>query len=378
MQNYKLKLESEVSTSFRCQKAANSLDIDVEKKSVHEIEIDADITTKYNVGLIVGASGSGKTTLAKHIFASQFNMIELDQKKPIIEQFPESYSYDECAEMLSGVGLTSVPCWIRPVYTLSNGQKARAEAAIAMSKKNDVVVIDEWTSVVDRTVAKVMSQCVTKHARKKDKKLVLLSCHYDVIEWLDPDWIIDCNTQKFIDRRLLSSEERRRKEQLNFEIKEVDRSTWKNFSKYHYLSENLPAGKIYNFGLFCNGTQIGFQCYANYVPIRKGMTPIFHFNRTVVHPDYAGMGLGIKMINATSLIMQKKYAYKLMGKFSSIPVAKALLKKNSGWKLLKIKRQLSPTIVGGNMLRKTGFRENVKIYCFEFVGLNDESIIVSD
>ena len=64
MQNYRVRLESPVSTSFRCQKAADSLDIDVSKKSVHELNVSADIETHFNIGLILGASGSGKTTLA--------------------------------------------------------------------------------------------------------------------------------------------------------------------------------------------------------------------------------------------------------------------------------------------------------------------------
>ena len=41
---------------------------------------------------------------------------------------PEEFEYKECASMLTGIGLNSVPCWIRPVKTLSSGQKARAEA----------------------------------------------------------------------------------------------------------------------------------------------------------------------------------------------------------------------------------------------------------
>jgi len=86
MQNYVVRLESPVAKGFRCQKAANSLDIDVSKKSVHELNINADLETKFNVGLIVGASGSGKTTLAKQIFGQDCFKSILDQKKTIIDQ----------------------------------------------------------------------------------------------------------------------------------------------------------------------------------------------------------------------------------------------------------------------------------------------------
>ncbi|WP_373942674.1 hypothetical protein OEG92_05625 [Polaribacter sejongensis] len=32
--------------------------------------------------------------------------------------------------------------------------------------------------------------------RNKGKKAVLLSCHYDVVEWLQPDWVYDIDTNE--------------------------------------------------------------------------------------------------------------------------------------------------------------------------------------
>jgi len=367
MQTYHVRLESPVSRSFRCQRAADSLDIDASKKSVHELRVQADLETPFSVGLIVGSSGSGKTTLAHKMFGPTCFDVEPDPERPIIEQLPEALSYDECAELLSGIGLTSVPCWIRPVKTLSNGQRARATAALAMSRPDrKIAVLDEWTSVVDRTVAKVMSHCVQKFFRRNQRSVVLVSCHYDVIEWLNPDWIIDCNRQEWIDRRLLRPEQRARTEQLSFDVREVDRSSWRYFSKYHYLSELLPGGQIFTFGLFHGVDQIGFQCFANYVPTRKGMTPIFHSNRTVIHPDYAGMGLGIRLINETSRVMKAR-GYRVMAKFSSIPIYRSMIK-NPEWKLADVKRQIGKMNVGGNMLRRSGFRENIRTFSFEFTG----------
>lgn len=365
MQTYELELVSQPSKSFRCTKAANSLDIDVSKKLKHHFKVDADITTDYNIGLIVGASGSGKSTLAANLFGKDCFEEILDPKKPVIDQFPASMAYDECVKALTGVGLTQVVCWIRPAATLSNGQKARAECALQMARDKDIIVIDEWTSVVDRTVAKVMSHSIQKHARRTNRRIVLCSCHYDVIEWINPDWIIDCNKQTYQDRRL----ERRtfkRSEQLSFELYEVGRETWKNFSRYHYLSELLPGGHIMTFGLFSGKNQIGFQCFANYVPHRKDTfkARIMHSNRVVIHPDYAGLGLGIRMTNAASKIVHDQ-GYQVMAKFSSAPMY--LSRKNDpNWKLTNIQRA-TKTIVGGNMTRKSGFREDVKTYTFKYV-----------
>lgn len=370
--NIKVELHSEVFNTFRCQSAANSLDIDVKKKSVHKLEINnININDNWNIGLIYGASGSGKTTLAKKLFGENIFDISLDEKLPILEQLPKEYSYEDCSNILNGIGLNSVPCWIRPIKTLSNGQKARAEAAYLMCK-NDFVCIDEWTSVVDRTVAKAMSVCLHKFAKKFNKKIILLSCHYDILEWVNPDWLIDCNKQNF---ELHKNEDFffNKREKLEFTIKEVGRETWKYFSKYHYLSERLPGGQIYLYGIFYGENQIGFQCFANYVPHVKGTKIIFHSNRTVIHPDYNGLGLGIKLINETSKLLMNKIQCKIMAKFSAVPIYKAMIKQKQ-WIFLGQKRLMGKMKTGGSFSRgaqkNTGFREGgIKTYHFEFKNL---------
>lgn len=366
METFELTLTSPIATSFRCQKAANSLDIDAKKKAEHHFRVEADIASPYNVGLIVGASGSGKTTLCKHVFGDDCFHEVLDLGKPVIEQFLERFSYDECASMLAGVGLTAVVCWIRPAHTLSNGQRARAECALRMASDDQrpITIIDEWTSVVDRTVGKVMSHCIQKHARKTNKQVILASCHYDVVEWLNPDWIIDCNKQEFTDRRSLWRTYQRQ-ERITFDIRRAERASWKYFSKYHYLSDRLPGGHIEVYGLFHGDDQVGFQCFANYVPWRNDghEREKMHSNRTVIHPDYAGLGMGIKVINATSLDMMRR-GFDVWAKFSSTPIYLHMARQPE-WRLVDIQRKVK-TEVTGNMARNTGYREGVKTYSFHF------------
>jgi ABC-type lipoprotein export system ATPase subunit/GNAT superfamily N-acetyltransferase len=361
-------LQSPMFSSFRCQCAANSLDIDVAKKSVHHLHIDnVNIPSKWNIGLVVGSSGSGKTTLIKKLFGDNVFDCDIDENLPIIEQFPKSMTYEDCAKILNGIGLTSVPCWIRPYKTLSNGQQARAQAAFLMSKTNDIVCLDEWTSVVDRTVAKAMSVCVDKFTRKNNKKIILCSCHYDIIEWLRPDWIIDCNRQEF---QLPTGDDFffQKRDKLQFDIREIDSHSWKYFSKYHYLNENLPFGICYYYGLFHGENQIGFQCFTNYVPHKKGTKLIMHSNRTVIHPDYVGLGLGMKLIDETSRLLLRKLDCRIMGKFSSVPVYKAM-KKNPNWVMIEEKLLFNRMKKRGNMTRNSGFRDKgIKTWSFEYIG----------
>ena len=364
MQDFRVRLESAVSRTFRCQKAANSLDIDVEKKSIHEFSVSADLETPYNVGLIVGASGSGKTSLARQMFSADCFAFEIDEALPIIDQFPESMDYDACAAMLAGIGLTSVPCWIRPVNTLSTGQRARAIAALQMARR-DVFVIDEWTSVVDRTVAKAMSNCLQGFARKNARTVIALSCHYDVTDWLNPDWIIDCNKATYADRRLLWRDFKR-SEQLEFEIAETDGTAWRYFSRYHYLSDRLPGGICRYFGLFSGADQIGFICFANYTPRRPSHPRmIMHANRIVIHPDYVGLGLGIRLTNVCSGIMRGR-GYDVRCKFSSVPVYRGFQRYPELWRLETVQRDTPKP--GGRMERKAGFRRHIKTYSFSYIG----------
>ena len=363
-------LQSPVSDNFRCKMACDSLDIDIKKKSIHHLKVEnINIPDKWNVGLIYGASGSGKTTLAKKLFGEDVFKTVLDENEPIINQFPKEYNYEQCAELLSGIGLNSVPCWVRPVKTLSNGQRARAEAALLMIQNNGIINIDEWTSVVDRTVAKGMSHCLQKFARKNKKQIILLSCHYDVLEWLLPDWLIDCNEQKF---HLKQNENFffTERDKLKFDIKEIGRDSWKYFSKYHYLSEKLPGGATFQYGLFNQEKQVGFIAYSNYVPDVKGKKRIYHFNRIVIHPDFQGLKLGVKFINESVKLMTIKHRCRIMGKFSSVPTYKSLIK-NECWKYLKVKRlfgKMKSSLISRKG-RTGGFREaGIKTFHFEYVG----------
>mgnify|MGYP000557251467 FL=1 len=56
------------------------------------------------------------------------------------------------------------------------------------TKEGEVILIDEFTSVVDRDVAKAMSNALQKFIRRSNKRIILSSCHFDIMEWLLPDW----------------------------------------------------------------------------------------------------------------------------------------------------------------------------------------------
>jgi len=134
------------------------------------------------------------------------------------------------------------------------------------------------------------------------------------------------------------------------------------------LSEKLPGGRCFYYGLFEGENQIGFQCFANYTPKKKGMPWIYHSNRVVIHPDYQGLGLGQRLVDACSaLMLRENPTYKIMAKFSSVPMFKSR-QGSKYWKLTKVHRKMGKEIPGGNMLRQSGFRDGgVTAFSFKFV-----------
>jgi ABC-type ATPase with predicted acetyltransferase domain len=146
----------------------------------------------WNIMLICGKSGSGKSTILKEI--GNVKPIEYDYNKAVISQF-NGYTEEEVCDLLGGVGLSSVPTWLRKPQELSNGERARLDLckAIYDAGKGQIIYVDEFTSVVNRDVAKSMSHALQRYIRQKDLKIVIASCHFDIIEWLQPDYIFNLN-----------------------------------------------------------------------------------------------------------------------------------------------------------------------------------------
>jgi hypothetical protein len=146
-------------------------------------------------------------------------------------------------------------------------------------------VIDEFTSTVDRQVAMAASHALQKAARRGGLKIVALSCHYDITDWLQPDWLCELPEGAFTWRSV------QRHPELTLEIRRVPRSVWTRFAPYHYLTANLPTSAI------CYGTFIGDEivcftaCTQRVHPNAKARL-IWQAARQVTLPDWQGLRIG--------------------------------------------------------------------------------------
>lgn len=154
-----------------------------------------ELPKEWNIGLIVGASGTGKTTIAKELYGNEIISNLQYKEKSVIDDMPRNCNVEEIEKMFYSVGFGSVPSWLKPYNVLSNGEKMRVDLARLLLEK-DFIVFDEFTSVVDRQVAKTSCIAINKAIKKTNKQFIAVTCHYDVIEYLQPDWIFDTNQMK--------------------------------------------------------------------------------------------------------------------------------------------------------------------------------------
>ena len=134
-----------------------------------DLEAEIDLSGEWQIGVVVGPSGSGKSSIGKVIFGE--NLIYDYTKgwatdRPIIDEIAPNGDFNEVTGALANVGLGDVPAWLRPFRVLSNGEQFRAGLARLICEKPEKVVIDEFTSVIDRQIAKIGSQAFQKAWRR--------------------------------------------------------------------------------------------------------------------------------------------------------------------------------------------------------------------
>lgn len=185
------------SKSFRTESIKGQFDLNI-SEVIERFQGNIDIENKdWQVGLIVGSSGSGKSTIAKELFGDSYvHGFEWDGRS-VVDNMPTEKSTEEITKIFNSVGFATVWSWLKPYGVLSNGEKMRVDLARAILSERDLIVFDEFTSVVDRTIAKTASFAIQKAVRKLGKQFVAVACHYDIIDWLEPDWIYDTDKKEF-------------------------------------------------------------------------------------------------------------------------------------------------------------------------------------
>jgi len=286
-----------VRRSFRVEQVAGLFDVPLGERATETFEVERPaLESPWDVGLIVGPSGSGKSVVAQQLFSERLQAaFAWPTDAAVIDGFGD-LPIKRLTELLTSVGFGSPPAWIKPYHVLSGGQRFRCDLARALAvglesadkKEPPIVAVDEFTSVVDRTVAQFGSAAVAKAIRSSRVccRFVAVTCHYDVAAWLEPDWTLDMATGSVAGRQL-------RRPPVELEVARCRRELWPLFARHHYLSGELARSARCYLAAW-NDQPVAF-CATLPVIGKRGH---WRITRLVTLPDFQGLGIGLRLAEA--------------------------------------------------------------------------------
>ncbi len=289
-------VETPIVETPRVQQVRGLFDLPVEKVSRSAWDVELPLALRrWQIGLMVGPSGCGKTTLARRLFSDarwqgaegergcDASRLEMNSGA-VIDAFPEEMRARDIVQLLSSVGFAAPPAWLRPFAVLSTGQRFRVRLAwlLASTPPGQTLVCDEYTSAVDRTVAQVGSAALAKIVRQREQRFVAVTCHEDVEDWLQPDWVYRPAENLFVWRRL------RRRPPIHLDILRVKASAWPLFAPHHYLNTLLAPSAV----CFLASWQERPVAFSAWLPHFGPGPRTRREHRTVTLPDYQGVGIG--------------------------------------------------------------------------------------
>lgn len=281
--------ELDTPRSFRVAQVASMFDVPLADKVRHVWNVDMPLHERdWQIGLIVGPSGCGKSSIAREIWPDGYVRGYAWDARSILDNFPTGMASKDIINALTAVGFSSPPDWVKPYGALSTGQQMRADLARAITA-DGLVVFDEFTSVVDRTVARIGSAALAKAVRRQPgRQFVAVTCHEDVLEWLTPDWTYEPHTGVFDWRSL-------QRPPIQLDITRVHPSAWSLFRQHHYLSQDLNPSAVCYLAEW-NGEPVGFVAVLPVI----GFKGAYRLSRSVVLPDYQGIGIGARLTDAVA------------------------------------------------------------------------------
>jgi hypothetical protein len=162
-----------------------------------------------------------------------------------------------------------------------------------------LVVFDEFTSVVDRTLAQIGSAALARTVRRPGLQFVAVTYHEDVEPWLTPDWVYRPAEQRFAWRDPF------RRPPIELRLFRAWPSAWALFAPHHYLSHALNPSSVC-FRATWTHQPVAFSAW---LPFVGHGSPTRREHRTVCLPDYQGVGIG-NAVSATLAAMWPALGYR--------------------------------------------------------------------
>jgi energy-coupling factor transporter ATP-binding protein EcfA2 len=298
----RVELETRVEESYRVRYACDMFGFSQGQGGVMRQVIEGEVPgveEDWRVGVIVGPSGSGKSCFARGVIrpggAIEGVMAEAGgwpREGSVMDGFGRELSAEEVVGALTVAGLGGTRDWVKPWCVLSGGQQARAELARALMSGAECVGVDEFTSTLDRETAQIVALASAKAVRSgkmRAKRMVAVTCHEDVLPWLEADWVLEMPSGRLTRGRLC-------RPGIVVEVRSCSRRLWGGFAEHHYLSGDLsPVARCY---AACHGGEaVGF-CATVAAMGSDRRRRLVH--RLVVLPRWQGVGVGRALLEAVA------------------------------------------------------------------------------
>jgi ABC-type lipoprotein export system ATPase subunit/GNAT superfamily N-acetyltransferase len=294
---------------------------------------------------ITGPSGSGKSSLLRAVTAE----LERGQAQVV---WPETLTLpdrplvdalglplDRATALLSSCGLAEPRLMVRRPTELSDGERWRFRLAWALAHEPQWIAVDEFTSPLDRTLAKVIAYNLRRQCQRTNVGVLIATCHDDVLADLAPDLHVRCDhgsepclwgrgesPPRIGDR--LSSPSSNGEIPLflpppaisfagDLRITRGSKADWPAFARWHYRSHRL--GSVRWVTLLWHGAQRIGICVFTTAPlslaarnrffgrsgrwsrltVRSLNRQLVSLSRVVLHPTYRGAGLAAAFVRAS-------------------------------------------------------------------------------
>lgn len=340
MPTFDYDVTTAVTRSTRARQLEGSFDVPPSDNQRLRWHVSMPIEDKpWQVGLIVGPSGCGKSTLLRRAFGEP-NTLTWGETG-VIDDFPATSAIAHITATCSAVGFNTIPAWLRPYSVLSVGERFRVELArhLIESSPDSPIVLDEFTSVVDRQVAKIGSHAVQKYVRNNSRQIVVATCHHDVEDWLRPDWVVE-PVPSHLDGAVAPSTFRWESVQprpaIDIEITPATYEAWHLFAPFHYLTASLNrSARCYVLWASIDGAEMQPAAFAGLLhrPTRvRTAHPVWGVSRLVTLPDWQGLGLAFVLADSLGS------AYRAVGcKLHTYPAHMALIRgfdRSPSWEMI--------------------------------------------
>jgi ABC-type thiamine transport system ATPase subunit len=281
-----VSVKTPVSVTPRARQLSGMFDVPLADSQERSWRADIELPARWNLGLIVGPSGAGKSTIARACWGQEPPLSW--GAASVVDDFRPDLSVEAIADTCRAVGFNTIPAWLRPYGVLSTGERFRVELArrLLESPEDAPIVVDEFSSVVDRQVAQIGAHAVQKWTRRHGRQFVAVTCHYDVADWLRPDWVLEPATMDY-----RSGEVQPGRPPIACTVARVSYAAWRLFAPFHYLTAELHRAATC-YCLFVGDEPAVFAGVLHRpISARGPVTPIWGVSRLVTLPDWQGLGL---------------------------------------------------------------------------------------